>query len=124
MAIDLGLDEPHSVLCARSAQAIGIPEAEVRGLRIARRALDARRRGRRHEHRFIVHVDLDLDPDFRSEALDRALKSGRARPVAPPGRFEVDLATGISIKIVKYRLCKPKNPGEQGGGRYPPDITP
>jgi uncharacterized FAD-dependent dehydrogenase len=91
MAIDLGLDEPHSVLCARSAQAIGISADEVRGLRIARRALDARRRGRRHEHRFIVHVDLDLDPDFRSEALDRALKSGRARPVAPPARFEVDV---------------------------------
>lgn len=91
MAIDLGLDEPESALCARSAQSIGISEHSVRGLRIARRALDARRRGRRHELRFIVHVDLDLDEGFRSDALDRALKSGRARRVDPPARFELDV---------------------------------
>lgn len=91
MAIDLGLDEPESALCARSAQSIGISEHSVRGLRIARRALDARRRGRRHELRFVVHVDLDLDEGFRSDALDRALKSGRARRVDPPARFELDV---------------------------------
>jgi len=90
MAIELGLDEPESVLCARSAQSIGIPEDSVRGSRIARRALDARRRGRRHELRFVVHVDLDVDPDHRSESLDRALKSGRARRVPPPARFELE----------------------------------
>ena len=91
MAIELGLDEPDSVLCARVAQRIGISEDAVCGLRIARRALDARRRGRRHELRFVVHADLDLDPGFRSEALDRALKSGRARRVPPPARFELDV---------------------------------
>ena len=91
MAIELGLDEPESVLCARSAQSIGISEGAVRGLRIARRALDARRRGPRHELRFVVHVELDLDPGFRSEALDRALKSGRARRAPPPVRFEIDV---------------------------------
>ena len=91
MAIDLGLDEPESALCARSAQSIGISESSVRGLRIARRALDARRRGRRHELRFVVHVDLDLDEGFRSDALDRALKSGRARRVDPPARFELEV---------------------------------
>lgn len=90
MAIELGLDESESVLCARSAQSIGISEDDVRGSRIARRALDARRRGRRHVLRFVVHVELDLDSNFRSEALDRALKSGRARRVEPPARFELD----------------------------------
>jgi uncharacterized FAD-dependent dehydrogenase len=91
MAIELGLDESESVLCARSAQSIGISEDAVRGSRIARRALDARRRGRRHELRFVVHVELDLDSAFRSETLERALKSGRARRVEPPAHFELDV---------------------------------
>ena len=90
MAIELGLDEAESVLSARSAQSVGIPEDAVRGMRIARRALDARRRGRRHELRFVVHVDLDLDSTFRSEALASAIKSGRARVVPPPAVFELD----------------------------------
>ncbi|MBC8188535.1 MAG: hypothetical protein H8E78_10100, partial [Proteobacteria bacterium] len=90
MAIELDLDESDKVLCVRSAQTVGISEAEVRGMRIARRALDARRRGRSHVLRFVVHVDLDLDEDFRSDALDRALKSGRAQRVLPPARFELD----------------------------------
>jgi uncharacterized FAD-dependent dehydrogenase len=91
MAIELGLDEPESVLCARSAQSIGISANAVRGLRIARRAVDARRRGGHHELRFAVHVDLELDGKFRSDALDRALKSGRARRVESPARFELDV---------------------------------
>ncbi len=95
MAIDLGLNEPESLLCARSAQAIGISESVVRGTRIARRSLDARRRGRRHVLRFVVHVDLDLDADFRSDALDRAIKSGRARRVDPPASFCLDQAPSV-----------------------------
>ena len=90
MAIELGLNESDSVLCARSAQAIGIDEAVVQGLRMGRRALDARRRGRRHVLRFVIHVDLDLPADFRSDALDRALKSGRARRVDPPAVFALE----------------------------------
>ena len=66
--------EPEDVLLARSARAIGIEPEAVRGLRLARRSLDARKRstGRRgsasRQLRFIVHVDLDLDPEFRSAA--------------------------------------------------------
>ena len=96
MAIELGLDESESVLCARSAQAIGISKDAVRGVRIARRALDARRRGRRHLLKFVVHVDLDLAEDFRSAALDRAIKSGRARQVEAPARFELDAVERVS----------------------------
>ena len=90
MAIGLGIDEPESLLRARAAQAIGISPAAVRGLRIARRSLDARRRGRRHDLRFVFHVDLDLDEKTRSPSLDRALKSGRARRVAAPARFRLE----------------------------------
>ena len=95
LAIELGLDEPESVLRARSAQAIGIAPEAVRGLRLARRSLDARKRsgasGNRRELRFIVHVDLDLEPEFRSASLDRALTSGRAKRVGPPARFELEV---------------------------------
>ncbi len=92
MAIELGVDEPESVLRARAAQAIGISPHVVRGLRIARRALDARRRGRRHDLRYVLHVDLDLDLDegSSSQTLARALKSGRARHVEGPARFRLE----------------------------------
>ncbi len=89
LAIELAVDQPESLLCAASAQAIGIEPGLVRGLRIARRALDARRRGARHALRFVYHVDLDLPADLRSPALDRALRAGRARRVDPPARFEL-----------------------------------
>jgi hypothetical protein len=90
MAIELELDESDALLRARSAQAIGIPIEAIHSHRIARRSLDARRRGRRHELRFIHHIDLELDADFASAALEAALKSGRARLVPPPARFELD----------------------------------
>jgi len=96
LAIELGLDEPEGLLRARGARALGVPEEAVRGVRIARRALDARKRagrpgrGARRELRFVVHADLDLDADFRSESLDRALASGRAQRVEPPARFELE----------------------------------
>ncbi len=90
LAVELAADEPEALLHARSAQAIGIEPANILGLSIARRALDARRRGRRHEIRFVYHVDLELPATLRSDSLERALKSGRARPVPPPARFELD----------------------------------
>ncbi len=89
LAVELAVDQPESLLCAASAQAIGIEPGIVRGLRIARRALDARRRAGRHALRFVYHVDLDLPADLVSPALDRALRAGRARRVDPPARFEL-----------------------------------
>ena len=90
MSVPLGLDEPETELRARSAQQIGIPAEAVRGLRVARRALDARRRGARRELRFIVHVDLDLVPGFDSKALAQALRSGRAQATPPTAHFRLD----------------------------------
>lgn len=89
LAVELAVGQPESMLRAASAQAIGIEPELVRGLTIVRRALDARRRGRRHELRFVYHVDLELPADLASAALDRALRAGRARRVAPPARFEL-----------------------------------
>ncbi len=90
MSVELRLDESESLLRARSAQKIGIPVEAIRGLRIARRALDARRRGSRRDFRFILHVDLELEPGFDAPALSRALASGRARRIAPPVQFRLE----------------------------------
>jgi uncharacterized FAD-dependent dehydrogenase len=99
LAIELGLDEPEDLLRERSARAIGVPPEAIRGLRIARRSLDARKRvggrGARRELRFVVHVDLELDPELRSASLDRALASGRAQPLEPPTRFELEHADPV-----------------------------
>lgn len=89
LAVELAVEEPESLLAARSAQAIGIDPALVRGLSIARRALDARRRGGRRELKLVYHVDLELPEGLVSPALDRALAAGRARRVPPPARFEL-----------------------------------
>ena len=94
LSVDLGLDEPESVLRARGAEKIGLPIEAVRSVRIARRALDARRRGGRRQVRFIVHIDLDLEPHANSEALTRALKSGRAQRVDPPVDFLLERFDG------------------------------
>ena len=59
--IEMRLDEPESVLRDRAAAAAGIDPERVRGMRIARRSVDARRRGKTRRIRFIVHVDLVLD---------------------------------------------------------------
>ncbi len=91
MGVELRLDEPESALRARCAQRIGIAPERIVQLRIAHRALDARRRGRRHDLRFVHHVDVSLDRDAggaESAAISRALRTGALRELPPPARFE------------------------------------
>jgi uncharacterized FAD-dependent dehydrogenase len=87
LALGLALDEPEAVLRDRAAEAIGVAREEIRALRVARRALDGRHRS---HPRFVVHVDLALDPAARGRGLERALVAGRARELPPPARFELD----------------------------------
>jgi uncharacterized FAD-dependent dehydrogenase len=90
MAVELKLDESESALRARSAQRIGISEDDIRGLQIARRAVDARRRGRTHDLRFVYHVDLTLDPAAtRGVEFAKSMKNGRARAIESPVFFEL-----------------------------------
>jgi uncharacterized FAD-dependent dehydrogenase len=93
MNVETGLSDSMGKLKASSAQRLGIPEESIRGMRIAKRSLDARRRGRRSELRYIVQVDLDVaiegEAAVSSQTLEAALKSGRAKPTPPPGRFEL-----------------------------------
>jgi hypothetical protein len=90
LGLELGVGEPESVLRERALAASGISAGELRGLRIARKSVDARRvRGVRHL-RFVVHVDLVVDASFRSESLSRAERVGRIVPAPEPGRIEVE----------------------------------
>jgi uncharacterized FAD-dependent dehydrogenase len=89
LGLELGLDEPESVLRERAAARAGIAVDAVRGLRMAHKSLDARRRGGQRSLRFVVHVDIELARDFDVAAnvgFERACRAGRvvARPPSWP----------------------------------------
>ena len=88
LAVELGFEDSEAELSARSAQRIGIAEDAIQGIQIARRGIDARRRGRTHDIRFVYHVDLTLDEKaLGGAALAEAIKSGRAKRIEPPVSF-------------------------------------
>lgn len=103
LALRQEIDEPDAVLRDRAAERAGIDPQTIRGLRIAHRALDARRTRGNSRHggpaervlRFVVHVDLQLDSDFERTApaaWHRARKAGHVLDPGPPGSFELDTA--------------------------------
>ena len=83
-----GLSEPEDSLRRRAAAAVGVDVGDLRGFRIARRALDARRR--RGPLRFICHLDLVLDAGRRTAALTTLERSGRVAPGVAPGRLVLE----------------------------------
>jgi len=90
MNLTLGLTEPESELRNRAAGIAGIPPHRIRGFRIAKKSVDARRRGAERRLHFVVHVDLVLDANFRSKGFAKAVKSGRITEVPEIGSFLVD----------------------------------
>ena len=90
LGLELALDEPESALRQRALETAGIGADDLRGLRIARKSLDARRAGGARRLRFVVHVDLVVDETFRSAALDRAVRAGRVVRAPEVGRLEVE----------------------------------
>ncbi len=83
MQLELTLDEPEALLRERAARVLGLEPAELRGSRIALKALDARVRGAARRLQWVCHVDLMVDAARMTPAMRRALKSGRAK-AAPP----------------------------------------
>ncbi len=79
--LPLGIGEPESVLRERACRRAGLDPGSVRGLRIARKSVDAR--GRRP--RFVVHVDLVTEGEPAGPAFRAALRSGRVREAPEPG---------------------------------------
>ncbi len=90
LGIELGIDEPESVLRERALAAAGVRAAELRGFRIARISLDARRVGRVRRLRFVVHADLIVDAGSTATGLARALRAGRVVRAPVAGRLEVE----------------------------------
>ena len=82
-------DEPESVLRDRAAAAAGIDPERVRGVRIARRSVDARRHGRTRRLRFIVHADLVVDDTHRGRMFDAAVRAGKVVEAPPAGSLRV-----------------------------------
>jgi len=82
---DLGESEQR--LFERARRAVGLERDEVRGFRIAKRALDARRRGGRRRMRFVGHVDLVVDAGTRSRAWSERLRKGTGKVPDSLGRL-------------------------------------
>ena len=89
LGLSLGIGEPESALRERALAAAGLGPGDLRGLRIARKSVDARRHGGARRLRFVVHVDLSIDAGRRTPGLERALRAGRVVPAPPRGRIEV-----------------------------------
>ena len=89
LGIELALDEPESVLRERALAAAGLGADVLRGMRIARKSMDARRSHGARRLRFVVHVDLAVDAGFRSPGLERAERSGRVVRAPAVGRLEL-----------------------------------
>lgn len=107
LGLTLGLDEPDSVLRARAAERAGVPVEAVRGLRIARKSLDARRRGGRQRLHFVVHADVELAPGFEADAPESFARARRLGHVVPrPPSIELAVAEpsaslrGLRVAVV------------------------
>ena len=104
LGLALGLEEPETLLRERALAAAGVGAEQLRGFRIARKALDARRRGGSRRLRFVVHADLVLDAGPPPAALARALRAGRVVPAPPRGAIEVATvdasARGAHVAVV------------------------
>ncbi|MEN8149066.1 MAG: FAD-dependent protein [Planctomycetota bacterium] len=90
MNLSLGLDEAESALRERAAKAAGVDPARVRGFRIARKSVDARKRGGRRQFKYVVHADLVLDHDETGKRFRAAVKAGKVKEAPRVGTFGVD----------------------------------
>lgn len=82
--------EPESSLVDRCARELGLDASALRGLRVVRKALDARKRvgGRGQDGpSFVCHVDVVLDARTRSKAMARMERSGLLQRAAPPASY-------------------------------------
>jgi len=98
--LEMRLDESESLLRERAAWAAGIDPEHVRGCRIARRSVDARRHGKTRRLRFIVHADLVLDADYSGIRFDAAVKAGKLVEAPKAGSFDVTDGARKGTRVV------------------------
>ena len=75
--LKVGVSAPESEVHRLAREKAGIDEEALRGLRLARRSVDARRSGGRRRLTFNLHVDLTVDGDYHSETFEAAKRSGK-----------------------------------------------
>jgi uncharacterized FAD-dependent dehydrogenase len=85
MQLELGLHENESRLRELAAEQLGLESNSLRGLRIARKALDARVRQGSRRMSWIYHVDVVLDGKRRTRRMEQALRAGRVREAPRDG---------------------------------------
>jgi hypothetical protein len=85
-----GIGEPEERVRERALAEVGLGPEQLRGFRVARRSLDARRHGGRRALRFSLQVDLVLPADLRSAAFERAVQAGRVVRLPEPGTVRIE----------------------------------
>jgi uncharacterized FAD-dependent dehydrogenase len=90
MQLELGLQDDPTSLPSLAARELGVDVGELRGMRIARKALDARVRHGARRMQWIYHVDAVLDAGRRSKRLDQGLRDGRIREAPRDGHVVVE----------------------------------
>jgi uncharacterized FAD-dependent dehydrogenase len=96
MGLSLGLGEPEQGLRERACAKLGVAPEELRGFRIARKSLDARRRrgGRagpgpgERDLRFVIHADLVLPAGTNTARLARLIRKGKVKEAPAMGSLD------------------------------------
>ncbi|MCC6407939.1 MAG: FAD-dependent monooxygenase [Planctomycetes bacterium] len=87
----LAVGEPEARLVDKARARLGLAPEELAGLRIARKALDARWRNGARRLEFVCHVDVVVRPGaLRSAAAKRELAGGKLKRAPETGRTRVD----------------------------------
>ncbi len=93
-----GLERGEEGLRERLAHRLGLAPQELRGLRYARRSVDARRR--RGGLRFVCHVEFILGARKRTPAMARLARSGRLVPAPRVGSLTLEAVARRGERIV------------------------
>jgi len=92
------LDESEESLRRRACREAGVDFSSLRGFRVVRQALDARRR--RGGIRLVCHVDMIVADGPRSDAMAKAIQRRKITETAPP----VDLDLRLSEERRRKRV--------------------
>jgi uncharacterized FAD-dependent dehydrogenase len=118
LPVGIGTPESDAMLRDQACRTVGVDPSALRGFRIVKKALDARRarqRGAVRHLRFVVHADLVLDAGFRSRALSRAMRSGVVER-APHG--EEAVAPRVHRSLLHPRRARVAVVGAGPGGLF------
>jgi len=86
--LELPIDTPQESLPSLACKKLGIERDRLRGFRVARKALDARRK--RGGFNFVYHVDLTLDDGHQTRGMVLAEQAGRLSAAPVGAQLTVD----------------------------------